>query len=67
MREEVLTDKLWVRLEPLISAYSRRFRLPGRRRAADRAALEDILHAARTGIGWDRLPTALSNALGATH
>ncbi len=37
----------------------RRFRYPGRRRADDRAALEGILYAVRTGIGWNRLPTGV--------
>ncbi|MET8760680.1 transposase [Lentzea sp. NPDC004782] len=63
MREEVLTDELWARLEPLIPVSPRRFRYPGRGRADDRAALEGILHAARTGIGWNRLPTALCDIL----
>jgi transposase len=66
VREEVLTDELWARLEPLIPVCPRRFRYPGRRRADDRAALEGILYAVRTGIGWNRLPTALFGASGAT-
>ncbi|WP_428832542.1 IS5 family transposase, partial [Amycolatopsis dongchuanensis] len=66
MREEVLTDELWARLEPLIPVRARRFRYPGRRRADDRAALEGILYVVRTGIGWNRLPTALFGASGAT-
>lgn len=36
----------------------RRFRHLGRKRADDRAALEDILYAVGTGIGWNWLPTA---------
>lgn len=64
--EEVLTDELWARLEPLIRVRPRRFRHPGRRRADDRAALEGILYVVRTGIGWNRLPTALFGASGAT-
>ncbi len=66
MREEVLTDELWARLGPLIPVRPRRFRHPGRRRAGDRAALEGILYVVRTGIGWNRLPTALFGASGAT-
>lgn len=66
MRERVLTDELWARLEPLIPAHPRRFRYPGRRRADDRAALEGILYVVRTGIGWNRLPTNLFGASGAT-
>jgi transposase len=54
------------RLEPLIPVHPRRFRHPGRKRADDRAALEGILYVVRTGIGWNRLPTALFGASGAT-
>ncbi|MFG1648169.1 IS5 family transposase [Amycolatopsis sp. NPDC049252] len=66
MREEVLTDQLWKRLEPLLPVHPRRFRYPGRKRADDRAALEGILYVIRTGIGWNRLPTVLFGASGAT-
>jgi transposase len=66
MREEVLTDQLWERLEPLLPVHPRRFRYPGRKRADDRAALEGIRYVIRTGIGWNRLPTALFGASGAT-
>jgi transposase len=66
MREEVLTDQLWERLEPLLPVRPRRFRYPGRKRADDRAALEGILYVIRTGIGWNRQPTALFGASGAT-
>jgi transposase len=64
--DQVLTEELWVRLEPLIPVRQRRFRHPGRKRTPDRAALEGILWVARTGIGWNRLPTALFGASGAT-
>jgi len=66
MREEVLTDQLWERLELLLPVHPRRFRYSGRKRANDRAALEGILYVVRTGIGWNRLPTALFGASGAT-
>ncbi|WP_425471333.1 transposase [Saccharothrix texasensis] len=66
VREKALTDELWARLEPLIPVRPRRFRHPGRRRSNDRAALEGILYAVRTDIGWNRLPTALFGASGAT-
>lgn len=64
--DEVVTDELWARLEPLIPVRQRRFRNPGRRRTDDRAALEGILWVARTGVGWNRVPTALFGASGAT-
>ncbi|MFC5003323.1 transposase [Dactylosporangium cerinum] len=43
----------------------RRFRYPGRARTSDRAALEGILFAARTGVSWNALPTAAFGASGA--
>jgi transposase len=64
--DHVLSDELWARLEPLIPVHPRRFRYPGRKRTADRAALEGILFVARTGIIWNRLPTSLFGASGAT-
>jgi transposase len=64
--EEILTDELWARLEPLIPVHPRRFKYPGRRRADDRAALEGIVWVLRTGVGWNRVPTALFGVSGAT-
>ena len=43
MDDEVLTDELWARLEPLIPLRPRRFKNPGRLRMSDRAAYERIL------------------------
>ncbi len=61
-----MTDELWARLEPLLQVCPRRFKHPGRRRADDRAALEGILWVLRTGVGWNRVPTPLFGASGAT-
>lgn len=66
MREDVITDQLWARLELLIPVRPRRFRYPGRCRVDDRAVLEAILWVARTGVGWNRVPTTLFGASGAT-
>ncbi|WIX91313.1 transposase [Amycolatopsis sp. DG1A-15b] len=55
MREEVLTDQLWERLEPLLPVHPRGFRYPGRKRADNRAALEGILYVIRTRISWNPL------------
>jgi transposase len=66
MDDRVLTDQLWVRLEPLIPTPPRRYRFPGRRRTDHRAALEGILFVVRTGIAWNHLPTATFGASGAT-
>ena len=54
-----MTDKLWVRLEPLVPVYPRR--------AGDRAALEGILYVVCTGVGWKRLPIVLFGASDATY
>jgi transposase len=64
--EEILTDELWARVEPLLPLHPRRFRHPGRRRADDRAALEGILWVLRNGVGWNRVPTRLFGVSGAT-
>ena len=66
MSDAVLTDELWLRLEPLIPVRERRFRFPGRLPVPDRAVLEGILFVARTGISWNALPTAVFGASGAT-
>ncbi|MGI5211823.1 IS5 family transposase [Plantactinospora sp. CA-290183] len=62
----MLTDELWLRLEPLIPVPTRRYRFPGRRRTDNRAALEGILFVVRTGIPWNDLPTTAFGASGAT-
>jgi transposase len=49
-------DSLWRELEPLIPAFKRRFRYPGRKRYEDRACLEGILYVLRHGVPWRALP-----------
>ncbi len=66
MYDQVLTDELWARLQPLIPIPARRYRFPGRRRTDNRAALEGILFVVRTGIAWNHLPTAAFGVSGAT-
>jgi transposase len=66
MYDQVLTDELWARLQPLILIPPRRYRFPGRRRSDNRAALEGILFVVRTGIAWNHLPTTAFGASGAT-
>jgi transposase len=63
--EQVVTDELWARLEPLIPVRPRRFKHPGGLRADNRAALEGILWVLRTGVGWNRVPTTLFGVCGA--
>ena len=62
MGEQVLTDQLWKRLQPLIPTPPRRYRFPGRRRVDNRAAVEGILFVVRTGIRWNDLPTSAFGA-----
>jgi transposase len=48
----IVSDELWVRIEPLLPKVERRFRYPGRKRLPDRAALQGILFVLHTGIAW---------------
>ena len=52
----VVSDELWSRIEPLLPRRERRFRYPGRKRLADRQALQGILFVLYTGIAWRHLP-----------
>jgi transposase len=61
-----VSDELWAVIEPLLPAYPRRFRYPGRRRASDRAALQGILFVLITGIPWRHLPQELGFGSGVT-
>ena len=66
MGEQVLTEQLWKRLQPLIPTPARRCRFPGGRRVDNRAVLEGILFVVRTGIRWNDLPTSAFGVSGAT-
>ena len=66
MVDRVVTDELWLRLEPLIPVPERRYRFPGRRRVDNRAALEGILFVISTGMRWNDLPTTTFGVSGAT-
>lgn len=66
VRDEVLTEQLWVRLKPLLPVRPRRFRYPGRLPVDDRAALEGILWVLRHDVPWRELPTALFGVSGVT-
>jgi transposase len=44
----------------------RRYRHPGRRRIADRAALAGIVLVLKTGITWNQLPSSLVGCSGVT-
>src|SRR5262245_24564626 len=62
----IVSDALWVRVEPLLPRRERRFRYPGRQRLSDRLALQGILFVLCTGIAWRALPAELGFGSGVT-
>src|SRR5213083_2242298 len=58
----IVSDELWLRIEPLLPKVERRFRYPGRKRLPDRQALQGILFVLYTGIAWRHLPAELGLA-----
>ncbi|NYH14281.1 transposase [Paraburkholderia bryophila] len=60
MAKPIIDDELWALIEPLRPpARARRFRYPGRKPVADRAALTGILFVLRSGIRWSDLPAEM--------
>src|SRR5262245_10022566 len=62
----VVSDGLWLRVEPLLPVRPRRFRYPGRRPLDDRLVLQGILFVLHPGIGWEQLPQWLGFGCGMT-
>src|SRR5216683_33084 len=62
----IVSEELWVRIEPLLPRVERRFRYPGRKRLPDRQALQGILFVLHTGIAWRHLPLELGFGGGST-
>jgi len=62
----VVSDELWALVEPLLPRVERRYRFPGRKRLADRQALQGILFVLHTGIAWRQLPQELGFGSGST-
>ncbi|UGQ12039.1 IS5 family transposase [Yinghuangia sp. ASG 101] len=62
----MVSDDLWVRIEPLLPKVQRRFRNPGRKRLPDREVLCGILYVLHTGIQWEHLPQELGFGSGMT-
>ena len=62
----VVSDELWLRIEPLLPKVERRFRYPGRKRLPDRQPLQGILFVLYTGIAWRHLPLELGFGSGST-
>ena len=53
----LVTDELWLIIEPLLpAAKERRFKYPGRRPVDNRVALSAILFVLKTGIPWEEVP-----------
>ena len=62
----IVSEELWVLVEPLLPKVERRFRYPGRKRLPDREALQGILFVLQTGISWTHLPAELGFGSGVT-
>ena len=61
-----ISDRAWLRIEPVFPKKPRRFRYPGRRPLDDRLVLQGILFVLHTGIGWEHLPQELGFGCGMT-
>src|SRR6266571_1887340 len=56
MAKPLVSDELWLLVEPVIPKVERRYRFPGRKRIDDRTVLTGILFVLKTGIPWEYLP-----------
>lgn len=65
MAQPLVTDDLWVMIEPLFPK-PKRHPKGGRPRLPDRAALTGILFVLKTGIPWEYLPRELGCGSGMT-
>lgn len=66
MAKQILDDKLWQIIEPLLPKKKRRFRYPGRKPLDDQAVLRGILFVLKTGIAWEDLPQEMGCGSGMT-
>ena len=67
MAQELVDDKLWSILEPLLPAHkNRRKRFPGRKPMDDRKVLSGILFVLKSGIPWEMLPKEMGCGSGMT-
>lgn len=62
----IVSDDLWVRIEPLLPVLKRNLRHPGRKRRDARLNLQGILFVLYTGIQWEYLPQELGFGSGMT-
>ena len=65
MAKELVSEKLWATIEPLLPQAPPRPK-GGRPRVADRAALTGIIFVLKTGIQWEWLPQELGCGCGMT-
>lgn len=65
MAKPLVTDDLWVVVEPLLPK-RRKYPAGGRPRLDDRAALTGILFVLKTGIPWEYLPQEMGCGSGMT-
>jgi transposase len=67
MAHELVDDKLWAEVEPLLPKPKRRRRIfPGRKPLDDRKCLSGILFVLRSGIPWEMLPKEMGCGSGMT-
>src|SRR6202045_2543796 len=65
MAKPLVSDELWVVLQPLLPPPKpRRFDHPGRKPLDDREALTGILFVLKTGIPWEDLPAEMGCGCG---
>lgn len=62
----LVDDRFWQLIEPLLPRQPRRYHHPGRRRLDDRKVFTGILFVLATGIAWQRLPQELGYGSGMT-
>ena len=66
MPGELIDDKLWAIIEPLLPRRRRRRKYPGRLALSDRATLTGIVFVLRSGIPWKMLPREMGCGSGVT-
>jgi transposase len=67
MSQRLIDDALWSRIEPLLpKPPRRRWKIMGRPRVPDRAALTGILFVLRSGLPWQMLPKEMGCGSGST-
>ena len=66
MAKPLVSDSLWVTVEPFIPIKKRRKRNPGRNRIPDRAVLAGIIFVLETAIQWEKLPQEMGCGCGMT-